>query len=330
MEKKGFTLVELLAVVVLMAILITVAVPGVMRVSKSLKVQSYCSKIEIIESAALEYANDYFLGKEVSSNEKVTLDNISLMNLIDLGYLTSDNPMKTVDKLTEDEKKEREAGKQFCILYDKDSNCLVDPRDDSSMDYNLVRIWSANKRIYASFRYNSSDVYNDGEATEENGSFIDGVCGEKNFYETNDTSVDDIRTTVYEWDDLGTFKDGNIANKPMIKGKYNWSSYKSFRTTRTDNIPGNYYIKNVKLTYNVSTNTRMQIMSGDLFNKDDIVTSDSATDSNVLEVDLKDKHLSNLDISYRVALNTTVRKKDAYGQIAKIEVTWDSLENLSS
>ena len=81
MTKKGFTLVELLAVIVLMAILITVAVPGITRIGRSLKVQSFCSKIKIIESAALEYANDYYSGKEVAGS-KVSLDNVSLMDLV--------------------------------------------------------------------------------------------------------------------------------------------------------------------------------------------------------------------------------------------------------
>ena len=143
LNRKGFTLVELLAVIVLMTVLITVAVPGVMRVGNSLKVQSFCSKINIIESAALEYADDYYVGKE-TTNETV-LDNVSVMDLVNMGYLKADNDIKTLADLTSDESKDKQNGKQFCILYDKTSNCVVDPRDDSPMDYKLVKIWTINK-----------------------------------------------------------------------------------------------------------------------------------------------------------------------------------------
>lgn len=70
-----------------------------------------------------------------------------------MGYLKGDNDLKSASDLTDKEKEDKANGKKFCILYDKDSNCLKDPRDDSSMDYKLVKIWSANNRLYASFRY---------------------------------------------------------------------------------------------------------------------------------------------------------------------------------
>lgn len=311
MRKKGFTLVELLAVVVLMAILITVAVPGVMRISKSLKVQSYCSKISVIESAALEYANDYYSEQVVTSNNRTSLDNISLIDLVNLGYLDSDNPIKKEGELTEDELKDKNNGKQFCILYDKNSNCLVDPRNDNSMDYNLVRIWSVNKRLYASFRYQSADVYNE-ELTA-------GVCGDKSFYDLDKSDLEESKTIIYTSTDLGSFGDTNIASKPMVKNKYNWSNYKNFRITRPDNIPGNYYISNLKIEYEVGNDTRVEITSGDLFTKDDITSSDT------LDIALNNNHLSNIDISYRVALNSLVRKENAYGKIKSISVTWQKL-----
>ena len=155
-NQRGFTLVELLAVIVLMAVLITVAVPGITRIGRSLKVQSFCSKIKIIESAALEYANDYYADKEINNTNSI--DNVSLMDLVNMGYLKGDNDIKST--LTNDEKKDQANGKKFCVLYSKDSYCLVDPRDDTSMDYKLVKIWMANKRLYASFRYQSTDADN--------------------------------------------------------------------------------------------------------------------------------------------------------------------------
>ena len=127
MTKKGFTLVELLAVIVLMAILITVAVPGITRIGRSLKVQSFCSKIKIIESAALEYANDYYSGKEVAGS-KVSLDNVSLMDLVNMGYLKGDNDLKSASNLTDKEKEDKGfylmVADHFIVVYEQDKKTL--------------------------------------------------------------------------------------------------------------------------------------------------------------------------------------------------------------
>ena len=62
-NKKGFTLVELLAVVALVAILAAVATPAITAVSKKSKQKMYDSKIKMIEAAAVmcaEKTNDTY------------------------------------------------------------------------------------------------------------------------------------------------------------------------------------------------------------------------------------------------------------------------------
>ena len=61
MNKKGFTLVELLAVIAILAILATVATPIVLTVQKSIKNKMYAAKVKMIKESAIlcvEKTND--------------------------------------------------------------------------------------------------------------------------------------------------------------------------------------------------------------------------------------------------------------------------------
>lgn len=303
-DRKGFTLVELLAVIVLMAVLITVAVPGITRIGRSLKVQSYCSKIKIIESAALEYANDYYADKEITNTNSI--DNVSLMDLINMGYLKGDNDIKTT--LTAAEREDQAKGKKFCLLYNKDSACLVDPRDDTSMDYKLVKIWLANKRLYASYRYNRSDADNK-------------ICGDDITYQREVANDSFNKNVTY------TLNDTINAKKPMENSSYGWSNYKSYRTIRKDEIPGDYYINKVIVNYEVGTKTILELKSGDLF---DITRTNGNTytisgNHQYSDSNLPNQHLGNIDITYRVALNSTTRSGKAYGKITSVVVEWKKI-----
>ena len=57
-KKNGFTLVELMAVIVLIALIMTIAIPNVLRLSKNTKIKAYDTKINLLESAAEAYGND--------------------------------------------------------------------------------------------------------------------------------------------------------------------------------------------------------------------------------------------------------------------------------
>lgn len=106
LNNKGFTLVELLAVIVILAVLIGIAVPTYMNVSASVKKNQYNSKIEAIKVNALKYAND--IGISDAST-------ISIQTLIDTGYIATDN----------------------------DNNEIINPVDNSLMNNYLV-IYSMN------------------------------------------------------------------------------------------------------------------------------------------------------------------------------------------
>lgn len=79
MNKKGFTIVELLATIVIAAIIITIAISGFNGISGKLKQNSYENKVSLIENAAANY------GDEKGGNA------IFVDTLVKEGYLDADN-----------------------------------------------------------------------------------------------------------------------------------------------------------------------------------------------------------------------------------------------
>ncbi len=57
-EKKGFTLTELLVVIVIIAVVAAIAVPSIILINKNINKRLYDNKVEMIEAAAKVYATD--------------------------------------------------------------------------------------------------------------------------------------------------------------------------------------------------------------------------------------------------------------------------------
>ncbi len=81
MNKRGFTLTELLAVIVIISILSIGAISGYTTMSKNSRKRSYESKVSEIENAALKYAKE---------NNITTSSTISVNKLVVQGYLQPD------------------------------------------------------------------------------------------------------------------------------------------------------------------------------------------------------------------------------------------------
>ena len=60
MNEKGFTLIEILAVVSIIALITIVAVPSALTFQENMNKKMFCSKIETIETSARLYGNDIF------------------------------------------------------------------------------------------------------------------------------------------------------------------------------------------------------------------------------------------------------------------------------
>ena len=98
-KKKGFTLVELLAVIVILAVILVIAVPQIMSVIESTRKGSIESTAKLIaEGAEREYTNRKILGKDTN----IECSDVSSMNSNDYGtcVITFDNTGKATVKVT--------------------------------------------------------------------------------------------------------------------------------------------------------------------------------------------------------------------------------------
>ena len=98
-KKEGFTLVELLAVIVVLAVILVIAVPQIMSVIESARKGSIESTAKLIaEGAEREYTNRKILGKDTN----IECSDVSSMNSNDYGtcVITFDNTGKATVKVT--------------------------------------------------------------------------------------------------------------------------------------------------------------------------------------------------------------------------------------
>ena len=128
-NRNGFTLVELLAVIVIMALLVAIAVPSTISISNRLKTKMYCSKIDSIETVAQLYGEDHrdsFSDNYVQDGESYKSKTLTVKDLVDSGSLKKDQ---------------------------QESPYVVDPRDKTSDAlYNMsLTIYIKYNRAYVAF-----------------------------------------------------------------------------------------------------------------------------------------------------------------------------------
>lgn len=121
MNKKGFTLMEILCVVVLLGIISVIASVGLISMSNNTKKNTYCAKLELIKTAALDYGKNH--EKELNNsiekydgNKSLT---ITVENLIENGF-----------------------------PIDKD-NMVINPLDNNSLNSLKIILYLKNNQIYS-------------------------------------------------------------------------------------------------------------------------------------------------------------------------------------
>ena len=124
MNNKGFTLVELLAVLVVLAILIAIAVPSTISISNKIKVNMYCNKIESIETAAKLYGEDRKDSFSEKYEDAYASETINVERLVETGDLKKDSTTAPY---------------------------ILDPRDNASMDELQIIVYVKYNRIYVHF-----------------------------------------------------------------------------------------------------------------------------------------------------------------------------------
>ena len=165
---RGFTLVEMLAVMVIMALLLIFAVPAYTAIYTSIRRDNLGGKITEIEAAALEYGEKI---KDDIKNANNQCIDITVSDLIEDGYITSEDDVDAV---------------------------IYDPTDNSPLD-GEIRICYCNSDYDIDAHYYEefvrSKVYHEGDVVEYNGSLyqcvidysdgsgINGTTGGKRYFE---------------------------------------------------------------------------------------------------------------------------------------------------
>ena len=124
-KKNGFTLVELLAVIVILGILIAIAVPSVLTISKKIKANMYDNKLKTISAAVSLWADD---NKRICSSyiEDLTVEDLingSIVQNFKGNYIKSDEDNKTTVLNNEGEEL---VNKKVSELKDSEGNLLFD------------------------------------------------------------------------------------------------------------------------------------------------------------------------------------------------------------
>lgn len=154
MKKQGFTLVELLVVVVIIAVLSVIIVPSVININKSINKRLLSEKIENIESSAILYANN---NEEIFNGTDVVY--IYVYELVDSNYMTVDVA----------------AGTEKCKVATEKSRvgCVMNPTNKTSINNNYVILRKEGAGVTATYVDTTETPE---EQNNESVTLVDAVC----------------------------------------------------------------------------------------------------------------------------------------------------------
>ena len=139
MNKKGFTLVEVLAVVVILSIILSMATFGVMNIRRNSLQKLVDTKISNLESSAILYGQE----NQDELIEKCNVDevNYDFCKFVNVKYLI-DNDYYTTNEVNSENKKD-----------------LINNVTNKSMLCDEIQIYKKNNRVYAkAINIKSNDV----------------------------------------------------------------------------------------------------------------------------------------------------------------------------
>lgn len=139
MNNKGFTLVEILATIVLIALLLGLGIPGVMKISENMKKRAYNTKVDLIEQAGILWGQDnktrlqsnpdcQIKKNNNNSEGKYNCKKIKINDLIAEDYLEADADGKFIDPIDNSDLTDKcvyvyKKNNRVYAYYGKDTNC---------------------------------------------------------------------------------------------------------------------------------------------------------------------------------------------------------------
>lgn len=122
-NKKGFTLIEILCVIAILAVITTIASASIVNLSNKSKDNLYCAKIKMIESAAKSYATSYEYELNQSSTYYEGYKSLVIMidDLVKSGNLSPDKDDTVLNPKTNDAMNDLQI-----ILYLKNNQVYVE------------------------------------------------------------------------------------------------------------------------------------------------------------------------------------------------------------
>lgn len=256
--KKGFTLVELLVVISLIALLAVVAIPSALVIQKRINQKSLDSKIELIESGAILYGQN---------NKSKISSSTEFCNIKGSNYKCK---KITISDLIKND---------FLDSESKNNISLINPTNDKEMIYNLVYVYIKNKMVYAKY---SDEIYYNIKSSDNKDS------GSVHFADF-DLEIIGLGDIKYSWDNH-TYQNYNSAinvddskhNKTLyVKIGSEWEGTYNVKFDLVNPIIDIYDI-----SYNISNSLatlRVEAHDEDDYIKDYKFTTDSSCTSGMWE-----------------------------------------------
>ncbi len=150
-NRNGFTLVELLAVVVLLSVLLVMAVPAVLSFTNRMKQDMFCNKVDTVIKSAQLYGQDNMASISNERIGKSTSDSCVINGTVRLDATSGIKCVKTnVSTLLAKNYLSKEAETK-----NGTPNDFFDPRDGSSMKDAEIFVYVKNRRAYAAYIFQS-------------------------------------------------------------------------------------------------------------------------------------------------------------------------------
>ena len=208
MKKKGFTLVELLAVIIILSLVLVIAVPSVNKYIKQSKEKAYDTQISTIIEAAQAYAstNPELLPNRENISVKVTLGQLKSAGLIKEEVKNPNDDKYFDDALTIKIKKNKEN-----YIYEVVENTITTRDGEEAPKITL----NGSPMV----TYNLNDTYNDlgVSATDSDGNAISNIVIDKSNLVMSTEGIYQVKYTVTDTKGISSTVYRNVY---VIKDKY--------------------------------------------------------------------------------------------------------------